>query len=92
MRTIIVASALLTTTLAAPALAGDPGSRCASGAAGRVVAASEVSKGLEDLGYRVSRIKTEHGCYEIRAVNDSSFPIKAIYARATGELVQARLR
>ena len=53
---------------------------------------SAVSKGLEDLGYRVSRIEAEHGCYEVRAVNDSGFPIKATYARATGELVQARLR
>ena len=69
-----------------------PDSRCAPGRDGRIVAASEVSKGLEDLGYRVDRIKAEHGCYEVRAVNDSGFPIKAVYAQATGELVQARLR
>jgi hypothetical protein len=92
MRTIIMASALLATGLAVPAMADDSDSRCAPVADGRIVAASEVSKRLEDLGYRVDRIKAEHGCYEVRAVNDSGFPIKAVYVQATGELVQARLR
>ena len=40
----------------------------------------------------MDRITAEHGCYEIRAVNDSGFPIKVVYARATGELVRAQLR
>lgn len=92
MRTIIMMSALLTVGLAAPAIAEDSGSRCQPGADGQTVAASEVSKGLENLGYHVSRIEAEHGCYEVRAVNESRFPIKAVYAQATGELVQARLR
>jgi len=92
MRTIIMTSALLAIGLAAPAMADDSDNRCASSGDGRIVAASEVSKGLEGLGYRVDRIEAEHGCYEVRAVNDSGFPIKAVYARATGELVQARLR
>ena len=92
MRTIIMASALLVTGLATSALADGSDSRCAPRADGRIVAASEVSKGLEDLGYRVSRIEAEHGCYELRAVNDSGFPIKAVYIQATGELVTARLR
>ncbi|SCY97839.1 PepSY domain-containing protein [Microvirga guangxiensis] len=91
MRTIIMASTLLAAGLAVPALADGSGSRCTPGPDGRIVAASEVSKRLEDLGYRVDRIKAEHGCYEVRAVNDSGFPINAVYAWATGELVQARL-
>ncbi|WP_262268432.1 PepSY domain-containing protein [Microvirga yunnanensis] len=92
MRTIMMMSALLAAGFAVPALADDSVNRCAPGRDGRTVAASEVSKGLEGLGYRVDRIKAEHGCYEVRAVNDSGFPIEAVYARATGELVQARLR
>ena len=92
MRTIIMASTLLVTGLATPALAGGPDRRCAPNAEGRTVAASEVSKGLEGLGYRVDRIKAEDGGYEVRAVNDSGFPIKAVYTQATGELVRARLR
>ena len=92
MRTIIMMSALLATGLAAPAMADGSGSPCAPGRDGRTVVASEVSKGLEGLGYRVDRIEAEHGCYEVRAVNDSGLPIEAVYARATGELVQARLR
>jgi hypothetical protein len=92
MRTIIMASAILAAGLATPVLADGPDRRCISGDNGRTVAASAVSKGLEDLGYRVSRIKAEDGCYEVRAVNDSGFPIQAVYTQATGELVQARLR
>jgi hypothetical protein len=92
MRTIIMASGLLATGLAVPALADDPDSRCTRSPDGRIVAASEVSEGLEDLGYRVDRIEAEHGCYEVRAVNDSSFPIQAVYAQATGELIRAGLR
>jgi hypothetical protein len=92
MRAIIMASALLATGLAVPALADGSDSRCTRSPDGRSVTASAVSKGLEDLGYRVDRIKAEHGCYEVRAVNDSGFPIKAVYTQATGELVQARLR
>lgn len=92
MRMITMMSAILAAGIAAPVLADDSGSRCMSSGAGGVVAASEVSKGLEDLGYRVSLIKSEHGCFEVRAVNDSGFPIKAVYNQATGELVKARLR
>lgn len=92
MRTIIMTTILLAAGLAVPALAGDSDSRCTRGPDGRIVAASEVSKGLEGLGYRVDRIKAEHGCYEVRAVNDSGFPIKAVITQATGELVTARLR
>lgn len=47
---------------------------------------------LESMGYRVDRLEAEHDCWEVRAVNDSGFPIKAKYDRATGELIQARLR
>ncbi|ACL61005.1 PepSY domain-containing protein [Methylobacterium nodulans] len=92
MRTIIMASALLATGLAVPAMADGLDHRCSPVADGRIVAASEVSKGLEVLGYRVDRVKAEDGCYEVRAVNDSGLPIKAVYAQATGELVRAWLR
>lgn len=92
MRTIIMASALLAAGLAVPAMADNPNNRCASSSGGQIIATSKVSKELEDLGYRVDRIKAEHGCYEVRAVNDSGFPIKAVYAQATGELIRAGLR
>jgi hypothetical protein len=92
MRTIIMTSALLAAGLATPSLADGSNSRCVSRADGRAVATSEVSKDLEDLGYRVVRIKAEDGCYEVQAVNGSGFPIKAVYTQATGELVRARLR
>lgn len=47
---------------------------------------------LESMGYRVDRLEAEHDCWEVRAVNDSGFPIKAKYDLTTGELMQAKLR
>ncbi|HEY7383800.1 MAG TPA: PepSY domain-containing protein [Beijerinckiaceae bacterium] len=52
---------------------------------------SEIRAGLESTGYRVDRIEVEHGTFEVRAVNDSGFPIKATYD-ARGELIRAALR
>jgi hypothetical protein len=92
MRTINMASALLATGLAVPTLTDGSERRCTRSPDGRIVAASEITQGLEDLGYRVSRIKAKHGCYEVQAVNDSGFPIQAVYAPATGELIKAGLR
>jgi len=91
MRPIIMTIALLATGLAVPAMADSSDNRCTPHADARTVAASEVSKGLEGIGYRVDRIKAEHGCYEVRAVNDSGVPIQALFHAGTGELVQARL-
>lgn len=51
-----------------------------------------IRKTLEDLGYRVDRIRMDDGCYDARAVNDSGIPIEARYHPVTGELVRARLR
>lgn len=51
-----------------------------------------IRKTLEDLGYRVDRVKLNDGCYEARAVNDSGIPIEVRYHPVTGELVRARLK
>jgi hypothetical protein len=58
----------------------------------RAVAAKGVTKTLEDLGYRVSKIEFEDGCLELRAVNESGFPIKAVYDTKSGELIRAKLK
>lgn len=47
---------------------------------------------LEDMGHRVDRLEIERDCWEVRAFNDSGFPIKAKYDLATGELMNAKLR
>lgn len=61
--------------------------RASSGVSGETIRTH-----LEGMGYRVDHIKPEHDCWEIRAVNDSGFPIKAKYDRVFGELIQAKLR
>jgi hypothetical protein len=73
-------------------LADENDTRCATRSDREAVASSVITRQLEDLGYRIQRTEMEHGCYEIRAVNDSRYPIEATYAPDTGELVSARLR
>ncbi|WP_414470972.1 PepSY domain-containing protein [Microvirga sp. M2] len=90
MRTII-AAAILTFGLAAPSLAEERQVACSATDAQAVAPASTVRSSLEDLGYNVGRIETEHGCYEVRAENGSGYPIRALYHAGTGELVQAGL-
>ena len=92
MRKLIIgAVAALTLTAVGGAVAGE--------ALGMFPKASERVSGntvrtkLEGMGYRVDRLlEAEHDCWEVRAVNDSGFPIKAKYDLATGELMQAKLR
>jgi hypothetical protein len=90
--TMIMTAAALTLGLGGLAMAGDTDARCARDTASRSVAASTVQRALEDLGYRIDRVEAEHGCWEIRAVNDSGYPIEVTYDAATGELLQAKLR
>lgn len=91
MRTIRTGVAILALGVAAPAWA-DGDNHCANTSGGVPVPAAAIRSNLQDLGYQVGRIETEHGCYEVRAVNDSGYEIKATYHPATGDLVQAKLR
>ncbi|MBV1796389.1 PepSY domain-containing protein [Siccirubricoccus sp. G192] len=98
---------LLTTTLAlgtaavvalaiAPALADEgrtaTGDHCRTAPGAARLPAEAIGKTLEDLGYRVDRVKMDDGCYEARAMNDSGIPIEVRYHPVTGDLVRARLR
>jgi ABC-type proline/glycine betaine transport system substrate-binding protein len=74
------------------ALASENEVRCGTSSDRGAVASSVITKSLEDLGYRIQRMETDHGCYEIRALNDSGYPIEVTYAPSTGELVSAQLR
>lgn len=92
MRTIKMTLALAMAGFAFPALAGDLNCYCEPAVDGNFVATSVVSKTLEDLGYRVDRIEAEDGYYEVQAVNESGWPIKAVFDQATGEMLWAKLR
>ena len=102
MRKILLTSALALGALAAaipgitPAMAQegrDAGPYACRTAPGEVrLPAEAIRKTLEDLGYRVDRIRMDDGCYDARAVNDSGIPIVARYHPVTGELIRARLR
>ncbi|MBX6374223.1 MAG: PepSY domain-containing protein [Acetobacteraceae bacterium] len=102
MRTFLLTSAIALGAVAAavpaiaPAMAGEgrtAGVYDCRTAPGEVrLPAEAIRKTLENLGYRVDRIRMDDGCYDARAVNDSGIPIEARYHPVTGELVRARLR
>ena len=102
MRKILLTAALALGTAAvvapaiAPALAGEGTStasdRCRTASDEVRLPAEAIRKTLEDLGYRVGRLKLDDGCYEAQAANDTGIPIEVRYHPVTGELVQARLR
>lgn len=92
MRKIMMALTILLAGAAAPALAGESGCPTPLNAETKIVPTSEVAKTLEDMGYRVLEIEFEDGCYKVKAVNESGYPINAIYDPATGELLGAGLR
>jgi hypothetical protein len=92
MRTIsMISAAALILGATGFAVASDKDARCSGGVGVPPAASAAIRQNLEDLGYRVDRVKAAHGCWEVRAVNDSGFPIKAVYD-ATGTLVLAKLR
>jgi hypothetical protein len=91
MRTFIIgAVAVLTLGVAGAAVAEEKLS--VSPIASERVSGETIRIRLESMGYRVDRLEAEHDCWKARAVNDSGFPIKVKYDRATGELIQAKLR
>lgn len=92
MRKTIITAALLAVGFSGLAVAGEHDRRAFAAIDGPTVQAADVVRTLERLGYRVDKLKMEHGRFELRAVNDSGLPIKAYYNATTGELVRARLR
>jgi hypothetical protein len=94
--TLALGTATVATLAIAPALAGEgrtaTSDHCRTTPGAARLPAEAIGKALEDLGYRVDRVKMDDGCYEARAVNDSGIPIEVRYHPATGDLVRARLR
>ncbi|MBR0679481.1 PepSY domain-containing protein [Roseomonas eburnea] len=100
-KTLLTAALALGATAAAlpttaPAMAGEGRNaglyHCRVAPGETRLPAEAIRRTLEELGYRVDRIRMDDGCYDARAVNDSRIPIEARYHPVTGELVRARLR
>lgn len=91
MRKLIIGAVAALSLTAVGAAAAGENSGVFSRARDRVSGEAIRAK-LEGMGYRVDRLEAERDCWEVRAVNDSGFPIKAKYDLATDELVQAKLR
>ena len=47
---------------------------------------------IDDLGYEVRHIKTERGCFEVEIIDrGTGGGVKAMFSRASGELLWAKL-
>jgi len=91
--TLALGGALVAVSTLTPAIADDGrgvNDLCRAAPGETRLPSEAIRTTLEQLGYRVDRVKLDHGCLEARAVNDSGFPIEAGYHPVTGELVQAR--
>jgi hypothetical protein len=89
MRNFLISSAAILASTAGGSMAADGRDPFAGS---DPVMSDTIRTGLEAAGYRVERMKIEHGRYEARVVNDSGLPVKAVYDAHSGELLRAKLR
>jgi len=89
MRNFLISSAAILASTAGVSMAADGRDPFA---ASEPVMSDTIRTGLEAAGYRVERMKVEHGRYEARVVNDSGLPVKTVYDARSGELLRAKLR
>lgn len=65
---LVLTAALAGIAAAAPAFARDD-ARCTASPGAARLSADAVRAKLAESGYKVGRIKTEHGCYEVHATD-----------------------
>lgn len=88
---VLIAAAALVFGTVVPAVADDSEPQCAAAAAAQTVSADAIQAELEDAGYRIDEIELEDGCYKFEVMNESGYPVKAVYQPSTGELLRAEL-
>lgn len=87
-----IAAAVLSIGIAAPAFADSSRPPCSAAPKEQWLPSSAVARNLEDLGYRVERVKVKHGCFELTAVEETNQPIEVSYHPVSGVLVRAKLK
>lgn len=88
IRLIALAAALLIGTAAVPTLASD---KC-NVPKGEWQAAQELQAKLEAQGWKIQRLKTDDGCYEVYATDANGKKIEAYFNPKTLEMIQSKMK
>lgn len=88
---LMIPAVALAFAAAVPAVASESEPQCPASAAAEHVSADTIRAELEAVGYRIDEIEVEDGCYEVEVMNESGYPVEAVYEQATGRLVRAEL-
>ncbi len=72
---LVLAAAVAGLAAATPAFARD-GARCTVNPGAERLSADAVRAKLAESGYKVARIKTEHGCYEVHATDRGGIAVE----------------
>lgn len=90
MRKVLMAATAIF-ALGAAGVAGAAESSNGRPAGSGLVSSDSIRKDLEDMGYRVVRIRPDDGTYKVRATDtETGTPLKLRYDVATGNLIQAK--
>jgi hypothetical protein len=85
---LTLALAGITAGTAAPALARDE-SRCTQSPGSARMSEDAVKAKLADAGYKITRIKREHGCYEVHATDQSGTRLELRVDPASAKILRA---
>lgn len=88
---LILAAALSAIAVgAAPAFARDD-ARCTVSPGAARLSADAVRAKLAEAGYTVTRVKTEHGCYEVRATDRGGAAVELRVDPVTAKVIRAEM-
>ena len=88
--TLTLALAGLTAVAAAPAFARDD-ARCAASPGAARLSADAVRAKLAESGYKIGRIKTEHGCYEVHATDRAGTAVELRVDPVTARVLRTEM-
>jgi hypothetical protein len=88
--TLTLALAGVTAVAAAPAFARDD-ARCTVSPGAARLSTDAVRARLAESGYKVTRVKTEHGCYEVHATDQGGAAVELRVDPVTAKVVRTEM-
>ena len=90
-KSLVLATMILTLGMGAAALARDDRESCYR--LGQMeISIDAMKQKIDDLGYDVCHIEAERGCFEVEIIDrGTGGGVKAMFSRASGELLWAKL-
>ena len=86
---VTLALAGITAGAAAPAFARDD-ARCSQGPGAVRLSEDAVKAKLAEGGYKVTRVKSEHGCYEVRATDQAGAAVELRVDPASAKILRTK--